>query len=154
VASIDKGATRPSALDLRAAAADTLTAENFAVMDLDMAIGEDLPLCATLDELRERIVLGNTWGCEALLHALAQVLTTRCDEPVGIVVAYRSDRLPHLFGDIKQASGASQNAALATCRRISMVVYHDESTLHYQLLGDTQRRVAYNVSTQLFMEGR
>ena len=88
-----------TALELRARAATKMTAENFAIINDDIATGENLPACATLEDLRARVVTGGVWGCEALLLALLAVVSDAVNEETGAMVAYRADRAPHLFCD-------------------------------------------------------
>jgi hypothetical protein len=125
---------------MRVEAANMLTAENFSIMNDDIATGEDppLPTCATVEDLRARI-RGNVWGCHSILLLLLSALSRRAGEAVGALVAYRCDRAPHPL-DIEPANPA----------RHRVVLYHDEGAMHYQLLGDNSEKLVYVSTSQDF----
>jgi hypothetical protein len=66
--------------------------------------------------------------------ALLNFLAAATGVEVGALVAYRSDRAPHAFGD----------------GRLRIVFYHDPEMRHYQLLGDEHERLVYDSDTTLF----
>ena len=135
---------RLTASAVRGLAADELSEDVFDIVNDDIATEENRPLCHTIASLRQRIVHGGVWGCSMLVILLLGALSKLLDEPVGALIVKGADQEPRMlsaWGELRRA-------------RVAIVLYHLEDRLHYQLLGDRQRRVIYDQDIKKFVEAR
>lgn len=129
-----------SALELRFLAANEFSMDTFAIVDDDIATGEMLAACDSLEDLRWRVVAGSAWGCHSLLLAVLRVVAGILEEPVGVLVAYDAERIPHEFV-------SHDNCEV----RYYIVLYHDVGARHYQLLADVFHSVVYDAQRKCFV---
>lgn len=137
------GARRPSSLEMRVRAAEQLRVEALRQTDEDISLAEGLPPCATLEDLRARIVSARVWGCHSLLLALLESMSASKGAAVGALVAYRADAEPHKSWEPLPPGGRVPE--------ICMVLYHDQTKNHYNLLGDQNKNLVYCTASRCFL---
>ena len=96
--------------------------------------------CATLEDLRWRLAFEGAWPGHSVLLSLLRVLSEEAGEEVGYLVAYRSDRVPHLSWD----------PATQAAPRVCIALFHHAA--HYQLLADQEQKLVYCPAKESFEE--